>query len=216
MKPLIALYLCLLAWLIMAGPAGAQRVLYVSDRMQITVRLEPSGDARILEMIASGEPASFLEENNEGWFKIRTHSGKEGWVLKRHMMENKPAVVLLKEIAPQDKTVAQHTEGLRRESAEAKRALTVLEERSQECESSQAKLQRDCAEVIKLREDHTHLLEDCQQKALALERMTTENESLRFGTNIKWFLAGGGVLLLGWVMGAAFSRRKRRWSSNLE
>ncbi|MFH1033335.1 MAG: TIGR04211 family SH3 domain-containing protein [Pseudomonadota bacterium] len=216
MKLLNVMCLCLLAWLVLAGAAGAERVMYVSDRMQITVRSEPTGDARVIEMIASGEQASVLEDNNEGWLKVRTHSGKEGWVLKRHMVADKPAAVLLKEMAPQDKTVAQRMEDLRRELAESKKTLAQAEGRAQESGSSLAKLQGECAEVIKLREEHTRLLEDCQQKAAALDELTTENESLRFGTNIKWFLAGGGVLLLGWILGAAFSRRKRRWSSNLD
>jgi SH3 domain protein len=216
MKPLNVLWLCLLVWLALAGAAAAERVMYVSDRMQITVRVDPMGDARVIEMISSGEPVNLLEDNNEGWLKVRTHSGKEGWVLKRHVMEDKPAAVRLKEMAPQDKTVVQRMEEMRKELAEAKKALAQAEGRSQDSESGLAKLQSDCAEVIKLREEHNRLQEDCQQKAVALEELTTENESLRFGTNIKWFLAGGGVLLLGWILGAAFSRRKRRWSSNLD
>ncbi len=216
MIPCNALCLCLLAWLVLAGPALADRVMYVSDRMQIAVRVDPAADARVLEMISSGEPETILDDNNEGWLKVRTHSGKEGWVLKRYMMDDKPAAVRLKEMAPQDKTAAQRMDDLQRELAAAKKALSQAEGRSQDSESSLTKLQGDCAEVIKLREEHARLLADCQQKSVALEEMTTENESLRFGTNIKWFLAGGGVLLLGWILGAAFSRRKRRWSSNLD
>lgn len=217
MKALKALGLFLLAGLIVTGPAAyAERVMYVSDRMQITVRVEPTGDARVLETISSGDAVSVLEENNEGWTKVHTNSGKDGWVLKRHLIEDKPAMVRLKEMAPHDKSVSQRMEDLTRQLTEAKKAQSLAEGRSQEAEARLLKLQGDCAEVIKLRDDHNRVLEDCQQKAVALEEMTTENESLRFGTNIKWFLSGGGILLVGWILGAVLSRRKRRWSSTLD
>lgn len=214
MKVARALCLICLGLLILAWPAMAQQAMYVSDRMQITVRTDPGNDARVLAMISSGELVTVLEDNGEGWMRVQTPAGKEGWVLKRHLMEEKPAALRLKELAPQDKSLAVRLEELRRELGEARKAQALAEARSQEAEAGLAKLQRDCSEVIKLREDHLRLQEDCQQKAVTLEELTTENESLRFGTNIKWFLAGGGVLLLGWIIGAAFGRRgKRRWAS---
>ncbi|MBI4798533.1 MAG: TIGR04211 family SH3 domain-containing protein [Desulfarculus sp.] len=213
MKATRVLCLIWLGLLVLAGPAMAQQTMYVSDRMQITVRVDPGNDARVLAMVSSGEQVTVLEDNGEGWMRVQTPAGKEGWVLKRHLMEEKPAALRLKEMAPQDKSLGVRLEELRRELAEAKKALAQAEGRSQDSEISLTRLQRDCAEVIKLREDHAKLQEECQQKAVALEELTTENESLRFGTNIKWFLAGGGVLLLGWILGAAFSRRKRRWSN---
>lgn len=213
MKAARVLCLTWLGLLVLAGPVLAQQVMYVSDRMQITVRTDPTNDARVLAMVSSGEQVTALEDNGEGWMRVQTPAGKEGWVLKRHLMEEKPAALRLKEMTPQDKTAGQRLEELQRELAAARKALAQAEGRSQDSESSLARLQRDCAEVIKLREEHAKLQEECQQKAVALEELTTENESLRFGTNIKWFLAGGGVLLLGWILGAAFSRRKRRWSS---
>ncbi|MBI5523137.1 MAG: TIGR04211 family SH3 domain-containing protein [Desulfarculus sp.] len=213
MKATRTLCLIWLGLLVLAGPAMAQQAMYVSDRMQITVRTDPSNDARVLAMVSSGEQVTMLEDNGEGWARVQTPAGKEGWVLKRHLMEEKPAALRLKEMAPQDKTVGQRLEDLQRELTAAKKALAQAEGRSQDSETSLTRLQRDCAEVIKLREEHAKLQEECQQKAVSLEELTTENESLRFGTNIKWFLAGGGVLLLGWILGAAFSRRKRRWSN---
>ena len=49
MKPAITLWLLLLGLLILAEPAIAQHPMYVSDRMQITVRVSPDNDARVLE-----------------------------------------------------------------------------------------------------------------------------------------------------------------------
>lgn len=216
MKRCLALMavLWLLAWA--ALPAWADQTLYVSDRMQITVRSSPNGEAKVVDSIWSGEPVSLLEENHEGWARVRTASGAEGWALKRYLLDEKPAAVRLKEMTPQDKNIAQRLEDLKHDAQEAHKAQAQATTRAQEAEASLTKLQGDCAEVIKLRQDYNKLQEDCKQKSQALEEMSIENESLRFGGNIKWFLAGGGVLFTGWILGAAFSRRKRRWSSNLD
>jgi SH3 domain protein len=45
--------------------------------------------------------------------------------------------------------------------------------------------------------------------------MTTEVDSLKFSNNLQWFLAGAGVLILGWLIGLAMGKRKKRYSSNI-
>jgi SH3 domain protein len=184
--------------------------------MQITVRTSPVGEARVVDNISSGESVTVLEENHEGWARVRTAAGREGWVLRRYLMDEKPAALRLSEMTPQDKNLAQRLEDLKRESQDARKAQAQAASRAQEAEANLTKLQADCAEVIKLRQDYTKLQEDCKEKSQALEEMSIENESLRFAGNIKWFLAGGGVLFTGWILGVLFSRRKRRWSSNLD
>jgi SH3 domain protein len=213
MKSTRAVCLLVLALSLLAVQARAEQTLYVSDRMQITVRTDPANEAKVVAMVSTGDQVTVLEDNNEGWMRVRTPAGKEGWVLKRHLMEEKPAAMRLKEMAPQDKSVATRLEDLSRELADTKKARALAETRASESQSALARLQADCEQVVKLREEHAKLQEECQQKSVALEELSTDNESLRFGTNIKWFLAGGGVLLLGWILGVAFSRRKRRWSS---
>ena len=215
MKRAAILGLPLVCLLALSGPALAQKTMYVSDRMQITVRTGPTTENRVIEMISSGELVSLLEESGDGWARVRTASGKEGWVLRRFLIDDKPAALRLKEMDPQDQNAAQQVDDLRRESQELRGSKARAEGRAQEAEAKLAQLQTDCAEVIKLRDDYAKLQEEYQGQSQTLEDLTTENESLRFGTNLKWFLAGGGVLVVGWVLGLAFGRRKRRWTSSL-
>lgn len=215
MKPTATLGLALALMLSWACPGLAEKSLYVSDRLQITVRTGPTTDNRVLEMISSGDQVAVLEENSEGWARVRTASGKEGWVVKRFLMEETPAVVRMREIDPQGKSSAQRLEEFKRESAEARRLQGLAESRAAQAEASLTQLQGDCAEVLKLREEFAKLQEEYQQQGQEVEDLSTEVESLRFSTNLKWFLAGGGVLMVGWLIGLAFGRRKKRWTSSM-
>ena len=216
MKLAAALGLSLLALGLWAAPAPAAKDVFVSDRMQITVRTGPTTENRVIEMISSGDQVVMLEETHDGWAKVRTASGKEGWVLRRFLMDEAPAAARLQDLADgQGKNLAQRLEEVRREGGEAKRQQALAETRAREAEAALQKLQTECAEVVKLREEYGKLQEDYQQQTQEMEDLTTEIESLRFSTNLKWFLAGGGVLLVGWLIGLAFGRRKKRWSSGM-
>lgn len=216
MKLAAALGLCLLALGLWTAPTVAAKDFYVSDRMQITVRTGPTTDNRVIEMITSGDQVTILEETNDGWAKVRTATGKEGWVLRRFLVDEAPAVIRLQEMADsQGKNLAQRLDEAKRDGGEAKRLQLAAETRAREAEAALQKLQTECAEVVKLREEYGKLQEDYQQQTQEMEELSTEIESLRFSTNLKWFLAGGGVLFLGWVIGLAFGRRKKRWTSGM-
>lgn len=211
-----ALGFALVAVMALAQPGLAAKTLYVSDRLQVIVRTSPNQEAKTIDYVATGEVVTVLETAGDGWVKVRTSDGKEGWALARYFVEEPPAAVRLKDLDPQSKNLAQKLDEARKEALDAKAKLAQAEARSQQAEAAYQKLRVDSADVIRLREDCQKLNQDFQQQGQKLEELATENESLRFGTNLKWFLAGGGVLLVGWLMGLAFGRRKRRWSSGLD
>ncbi len=211
-----ALGFALVAVLALAQYGLADKTVYVSDRLQVIVRVSPNLEAKTIDHVATGEVVSVLETTGDGWVKIRANDGKEGWALARYFVDEPPAAVRLKDLDPQSKNLAQKLEEARKEALDAKAKLAQADSRAQQAEASYQKLRTDSADVIRLREDCQKLNQDFQQQGQKLEELATENEALRFGTNLKWFLAGGGVLLIGWLMGLAFGRRKRRWSSGLD
>jgi hypothetical protein len=48
-----------------------------------------------------------------------------------------------------------------------------------------------------------------------LQNIQQQNEDLRRKTALTWFLAGGGVLLAGWIIGLITCRSKKRRPSLL-
>ena len=65
---------------------------YVSDRLEIQMRTGKGTQFRILRMLPSGTALEILEVDQEnGYSRVRTPSGVEGWVLSRFLMQGRAA-----------------------------------------------------------------------------------------------------------------------------
>ena len=215
MRPLSKLAWALALTLVLAGAAMAEKNLYVGDRIQVVIRAAPQTESQMVDHIATGDLVGMLE-TADGWVKVRTPKGKEGWALARYFVESPPAFVRLRDMGPQGKNLATQMEEMRRDNDVLRRSLNQAETRAVAAEASYGKLKNESADVIRLKEDWQRLREDFEQQGQKLEEATAENESLRLGANLQWFLAGGGVMFLGWLLGLAFGRRRRRWQSGLD
>ena len=65
---------------------------YVSDTLEITMRSGKGTSFGITRMLRSGTRLEVLDEDKKtGYTKVRTKSGKEGWVLSRFLMKSPAA-----------------------------------------------------------------------------------------------------------------------------
>ncbi len=193
----------------------AKEVRYVTDELQVTVRSIPSADSKVLFLVKSGMTLTLLESSGEGWAKVRTEDGKEGWMMGRYLRKDKPAVVLLNEANPKSEEADKKLEAMSAENKQLRQELEEAQKQASEATRHYASLKAEAAEYMVLKEEHQKLKEEFEIQGQKLDELGTESDSLRFGNNLKWFLAGAGVLLLGWFLGLAFGKRKRRWSSGL-
>lgn len=210
---LLTAWLCLLC--LTAAPAWAQSKMYVTDQLQVTVRSGPSVENKVIHVVNSGEQVDILSAVNDGWVKVRAESGKEGWMIARYLQEDTPALIKMKKLDPENKTLLARMEELTQSNRELEQSLGQAQGRVAELESAYAKLEKDASDVLALRNTHKKLQEDYASQKDSLNTLSTEVESLRLSSNLKWFLAGAGVLLAGWLIGLAMGRRKRRSSSSL-
>ncbi len=204
----------LLTLLAGTGPALAQpKKMYVTDKLQVTVRSGPSIDNKVIHVARTGDLVTVLQApNRDGWAKVRV-GDKEGWMMARYLQENMPATLRLKVLDPQNKNLLQRLEELSRTKEELQTQLDQTRQRLQAVEDAYHRLQKEAADTLKLKAEYDKLKKAYAEKSRRLQDLTTEVESLRFGNNLKWFLAGAGVLVVGWLMGLAFGRRRRRSSS---
>ena len=64
------------------------KTAYVTDEFKITLRSGESATHRILRMLPTGEKLNVLSSNpNNGYSKVRTASGAEGFVLTRQLVD---------------------------------------------------------------------------------------------------------------------------------
>lgn len=84
-----SLFLVLVAAI--SGLAQAE-TRYVSDRLEIQMRTGKGTQFKILRMLPSGTALEVLEvDQQNGYSRVRSAGGVEGWVLNRYLMKGKAA-----------------------------------------------------------------------------------------------------------------------------
>jgi SH3 domain protein len=160
-----------------------------------------------------------LEENE--WAQVRLPEGKEGWVLRRYLSETPPLGQQLEQLEQEKAALTRTTETLQQRLDETNAEKDRIDREYQLCLAEHSDisdkymtLQDDTADVIQTKED----LKQAQARLVDLQAQLStvqqENEGLAKSQTLKWFLAGGGVLFLGWIIGL-FSGRSRKKRSSL-
>jgi len=201
-------------------PAPA-RTNFVKPSSEVVVRRGQGTGYKIIAMVKDGVSVEFLEESGD-YARVRLANGKEGWMLKRFLSDEPP----LKEIVVSLRSEREAMKQKELETNQKLEAITstlsqtgkeldaIIEERDQ-LKTSYQTLQKDTADVVQIKTalDKTTRENKALTQKLALVRQ--ESDNLRNDNALKWFLAGGGVLLLGILIGRMTGRSRRRKPSLL-
>jgi SH3 domain protein len=216
---------------LLTAVSGWAENLYVKPSSEITMRRGKGTDFKIIAVLKDGTPVEMLAESDE-WAQVRLESGREGWVLRRFLSESPPLGQQVELLQREKEVLAETTQSLnsrvaqlnaekdeieRRlsdEKAEVERELNQCVVERTTVNEDFLNLQEDTADVIQTKTD----LDAARTKVEDLERQVTtlqkENDRLGKTETLKWFLAGGGVLFLGWLIGM-ISRKSRKKRSSL-
>jgi SH3 domain protein len=74
-------------------------------------------------------------------------------------------------------------------------------------------LQEDTADVVKIQEDMLEVSRKNESLVQEMASLKEENNKLNKDKSINWFIAGGGVLLVGMSIGRLSSKSRKRKSS---
>ncbi|MDJ0621981.1 MAG: TIGR04211 family SH3 domain-containing protein [Desulfocapsaceae bacterium] len=192
---------------------------YVKPTAEIPLRRGQGSDYKILAIVSDGAPVTVVEEN-ETWAKITTTDGKEGWILKRYLTQQTPLDRVVTNLRAKNQTLEQQLTETRTENEELQRVQQALENTLANHKEELATLAdehntlvEDTANVITIKsnlEESREAVTDLQQK---IGVVVAENNRLKASQNIRWFLAGGGTLILGCIIGMIISRSKKKKSS---
>ena len=192
---------------------------YVKPTAEIPLRRGQGSDYKILAIVSDGVPVSIIEENDT-WAKVTTTDGKEGWILKRYLTQQTPLDQVVTTLKSENRTLEQQLTETRAENEELQRVQEALENtlanQKQELATLAEKhntLVEDTANVITIKsnlEKSREAITDLQQK---IGVVVAENNRLKASQNIRWFLAGGGTLILGCIIGLIISRSRKKKSS---
>ncbi|MBC2695599.1 MAG: TIGR04211 family SH3 domain-containing protein [Desulfobacteraceae bacterium] len=213
MKSFIVFFIVLFSTVVQA------ETMYVSDIIEITVRTGPEIGNKIIAMIKSGEKVEMLkpEETENDWLFVRIANGKEGWVLRRFLKSKETDGLILERLKKKHNVLKNQAVSLIEENKVYKKKnkklnseLKTNKEMSDKIKSSYETLKKESAEFLELKSNYKKASSKLIEQTKKAEKLEEELTSLLLHQNIKWFLSGAGVLLLGFVIGFSIKRQRRR------
>ena len=197
---------------------------WVSDSFEVMMRSGKGNRQSIVRMLNSGTQVELLElDEAEGYARVRTAGGTEGWVLSRYLLTSPPAKVRLPSVEQQLATsqgkrrdleqqlteVQQERDALKRQVADLQNAGGTLQEELSD-------IRRLSANVIEVDEQNRQLRERLAAAEQTLTELQREKERLESRSAREWFLVGAGVIIVGMILGLILPRirwrRKSSWS----
>lgn len=190
--------------------------MYVSDILKLTLRTGPSIENKIIAVIESGQMMEVIQYGDE-WSKVRLPSGKEGWVLSRYLTTDETNNIKLERLEAMHNNLTIQAAELLEENNRLKTENTRL---STEFEAGQKELVKirsdyealkaESAEFLTLKANYNRAASQLAEQTARAKQLEEQLSSLEMNTYIKWFLAGSGVLIIGFLIGFSTKRQRRR------
>ena len=205
---------------------------YVSDMLIITLRTGKGQEYKVIKSLKTDTPVEVLEES-EGYLRVRTDEGEEGWAAKQYISSEVPKSVIIEGLKKETSKLNARIEELEKDQASllgqfevaTQRHAAKVEELEKNASNSKEDASRLKIKLAQITEKHNTLIDQSknvvdlisEQKRLQtknvnlntrVEHFQKENTDLRNTRRLQWFLAGGGVFFIGWIAGKV-SRKKK-------
>lgn len=206
---------------------------YVSDMLLLTFREGPGNEYKVIKALKSNTPINVLEEQN-GFYKVELTTGEIGWVDKKYITFELPNAVIARQLDQKNKQLESQLENLRsgkedlgtqfdsmkteyeKQIEDLKILLTKSQNKntalSNELEKSTSKYEtliNQTENIQNIVQDNKAFQEKNETLSKELEALKSKHKNAFRTAMIKWFLAGVGVLLIGWIIGSSVSSKKR-------
>lgn len=194
------------------------KIMYVSDKFEITLRTGPGVDRKIISLIRSGQQLEILTYGNE-WAQVRLPNEREGWVLTRYITKSEPSAMVIKKLkgrieslVKKNSRIAELNSEFKQENKVLKGDVQVNQQKLEIINQDFINLKKNSSGYIKLKTKYDDMLKKLKEATEKADKFEDEALLLSRNKNIKWFLGGAGVLLLGFIIGFSSKRRPSRSS----
>jgi len=201
--------------------AVAGEVRFVRPSIEVPVRRGQGTEYKILRLVKSGDQVVLLEEG-DAWARVQLKNGTKGWMPKRFLAVDAPPFKLVQILRAENETLKQKNSELDTELTELKGLHSDTGTELSTCiaqrDTAQAEYQQlriDTADVIAIQEEMAATKKEIESIRAVLADVEQQNKDLKRKTAVTWFLAGGGMILIGWIIGLITCRSKKRRPSLL-
>ena len=213
-KPIRLSGLVLLLCLFSAFVYG--ETMYVSDTLKLTLRTGPSIENKIIAVIESGQEMEVIKFGDE-WSQVRLPNGKEGWVLSRYLTSDETNGIKLQRLETKHKNLMiqaaellEENKGLKTENTRLSSELEAKQKQLEKIQTDYEALKTEATEFLTLKANYNRAASQLAEQTAKAKKLEEQVSSLAMNTYIKWFLAGSGVLIVGFLIGFSTKRQRRR------
>jgi SH3 domain protein len=214
MKNLCIIGMCLVLF---STPVLAENK-YISDTVKVTMRTGPGNDRKIISLLRIGTQVEVVQPGDE-WTLVRLDNGKEGWVINRFLTDKVPSDIelnLLKgkyeALRASASKMQEKNSLLKAENEKLTTEFAVSRKKLENTTNDYEALKTDSKEFLKLQSKFKAASSKLAEQTKKAEKFEDELTKLLWNQNIKWFLSGAGVLILGFIIGFSTKRQRRRSS----
>jgi SH3 domain protein len=195
---------------------------YVSDELIISVRDGQNQDDNVLGHIRTGTAVDVLEEKGR-YLRIKTENGLEGWVQAQYIIPEKPNARIIEDLrnelneqdALSDKFLAKKIIYEIR-IRELEQELNINQKNTAKEKSEQKELNKKYKKLLSYSENTDELIKKLEKSKQLDSKLKTEISNLKKSSKnplkssmIQPFLAGAGILIVGFILGGLTRRRKK-------
>ena len=228
-RHMVSVLIVMICW---TASAGAE-TRYISDQLVVSLREQPRPGAQSITHLKTDMAVEILEESGE-YIKVQTEAGEIGYIKQHYLTATTPKPAIIKQLQRERDRLADKASGMQQQLAATssqsdksqKELATQLAENQKQINELQEKLeasqailtrtsqdyqtlQKDAKAVVEITQERNQLRETNQELTTTITDLKDKVEDLTITGIIKWFLAGAGVLVLGWMIGK-FSGSRRR------
>jgi SH3 domain protein len=210
----------LLALLLVLGPLSAfAATMYISDELTVPLRRGPSNGHKIVNAaLPSGLALEVLSEDKAaGFTQVRTPNGTEGWVPTQYLTNQPAAKDRLSAATKRIETLEAQLKSTRDNYQDVRGARSEIEGRANDLAKENQKLQTELAEIRRVSasaitqfQENKQLKTDNASLQAQVTQLTERVRTLERNAMLRWFLAGGALVLVGLVLGAWIKSRPKR------
>ncbi len=195
--------------------ASWAETVYNISSGDVPIRSTPEATGNVFGSISPGDPVEIRQANRWVLIEFQDDSGnsRRGWVDSILLGPRPPEGILVKQLEEENTSLKATLSSLQSERSDLVETEKLLTEKLATMESDYEELKSGAADYLQLKGEHETTLVALAQLQEDFETLSQENESLKISQRIKWFGAGGLVLLVGWFMGWLNGRHQKRKKS---
>ena len=191
MRPIVVNAAVLACTLVMIPLCLQARSMYVRDWITVSVRSAPYENSQSLANASTNDMVEVLEEG-DGWTRVKTQGGIEGWVQSRYLSPQPPRTLLAHQLEERLKSLQEENTRLRGLKPSAPQAAQPA------AGAPLGVIVSDCPDLQK---SYEKLSKDLKLRSERLDLLTSENSRLKTSERLVFTLIGGMFIGIGIIIG---------------